>query len=182
MDRDDFINTLKKLEVVNGVYKDGNTSIPPKGLCCYVTSNMLCRVKAMKQVTQKVINDHFLSDRVTTPFPSMDKMYLTELHKCPATKIVTLDVDTHDQDCIEKLNTLLHKHDTDLIFIIKTPNGYHYTFVRGKVMRYLNPFIQENKDWISSNTNGMNSIPGCFQGGKKVELIFSKGSGKYNNE
>lgn len=181
---EDFLDTLKKFEIQQGLYKDKGNRIPDSAICIYITSNTLSRVQATKNITRKVVSEYLLTNYMSSKnsaFPSLDKMFLTELHKCPASKVSTLDVDTQDPECIDALNTFLKKHDTDLIFIIKSPNGYHYTFVRGTVMRYIHHFINQNKDWVSLDNNGMNGIPGCLQGGKEVKLIYAKGNSEYTN-
>jgi hypothetical protein len=184
---------------------DETVGLPSQALVVYATSNALSRVEATKKVVSQVVHDAlYTAPSINTelcnaenqdddddgddlpaaggngpPFFSLDKEYLTALHNSPVTKLQRLDVDTQEPEFIAQLDQLLHAEKADVIFVIRTPNGYHYVVRTGPFMRAMIKFIASNSEKISNDKNGMNALPGTLQGGRAVILVFAKGDKNY---
>jgi hypothetical protein len=91
-----------------------------------------------------------------------------------------LDVDTQDAEFIAQLDALLTKEKADVVFAIRTPNGYHYVVRSGPFMRAMVAFCATHSGKISYDNNGMNALPGMLQGGKPVQLVYAKGNARYD--
>lgn len=189
-DADAFVQWMKHFQVERGLYvdradKDGNAAaFSDESMVLYVTSNALSRAQAMKTTVMNAVRDYLGVDlsqlNNTLPFPALDKQFMTQLHKEPCTKVQRIDVDTQDKDLLNVLDTVLIEQQADVLFVIKTKNGYHYTLRNGPVMRQLHQLCGEyGTDLLSLDKNGMNVIPGTLQAGTPVELIFAKGRAEY---
>lgn len=198
---DEFVNCVSRFQVHEGLYTDKNRDgrvvpLPSEALVLYVTSNALSRIEATKKVVKKIVDnalycapviatpdtatdDDYDSGDDEKPFFSLDKEFYTQLHKSPETKMQRLDVDTQDLSFIARLDQLLTTNNADIIFVIRTPNGYHYVLRSGPVMQQLLRFCEENKTLVSADRNGMNALPGTLQGGRPVQLIYAKGDPTY---
>jgi hypothetical protein len=199
---DEFVNCVCRFQVHEGLYTDKSrdgrvVALPSDALVLYITSNALSRIEATKKVVKKIVDDALYSaPPVATPntatdsgdydssdeekpFFSLDKEFYTQLHRSPETKMQRLDVDTQDLPFIARLDQLLTANNADIIFVIRTPNGYHYVLRSGPVMQHLMRFCEENKTLVSADRNGMNALPGTLQGGRPVQLIYAKGDPTY---
>ena len=193
-DAETFLRRVQSLEIKRGLYVDRaaqNTAeeavaIANESLVLYATVNALDRVAATQKLVSNVVDKFLLSSPSDAQkFPFIDKDFITQLHNSPCTKVQFLDVDTCDQDFLIKLDAFLIDNGALVFLVTKTKNGYHYVIYRGPVMRFLTTFCAENakdmhgNDQISMCNNGLLAVPGTFQGGVPVELLYAAGSSMY---
>ena len=194
----EFVKLIRRFEIGLGLYTDRKdnkeTILESSSMVLYATSNALSRIEATKKTMNLVVNEGLYQqpkqnivpkiemneDGEETCFMSLDKVFLTSLHQSPITKMQRFDVDTQEPQFIAELDQLLTEERADVIFVIKTRSGYHYVIRTGPFMRKMYEFIQTHEKDISVDKNGMNGLPGTFQGGAKVQLIFAKGEANYN--
>jgi len=200
-DSKEFVKFIRRFEIADGLYcdrqKDGTEVVlKSDSMVLYVTSNALSRIEATKKTVKTIVNDGLFEqpkqtvvrkkemsgedESVKEAFMSLDSVFLTELHQSPSTKMQRFDVDCQEEQFIKELDTLLIDEDADVIFAIKTRSGYHYVVRTGPFMRKMNSFLEKNREKISVDKNGMNALPGTFQGGAQVQLIFAKGEKNYS--
>ena len=199
----DFVKFIRRFEIGIRLYCDrkdgGETTLQSDSMVLYATSNALSRIEATKKTVTAIVNDGLYQtpkqntvpknekedndeeeEDEKTCFMSLDKIFLTALHKSPITKIQRFDVDTQEEKFIAQLDDLLVAEKADVILVIRTRSGYHYVVRTGPFMRKMHDFLEKNKELISSDKNGMNGLPGTLQGGAKVRLIFAKGEANYS--
>lgn len=194
----EFVKFIKSFEIGQGLYTDRKddkeTILESSSMVLYTTSNALSRIEATKKTVNLVVNEGLYQqpkqnivpkiemneDREENCFLSLDKVFQTLLHQSPITKMQRFDVDTQEPQFIAKLDQLLTEERADVIFVIRSRSGYHYVIRTGPFMRKMYEFIQTHEKDISVDKNGMNGLPGTFQGGARVQLIFAKGEANYN--
>lgn len=191
-DADAFVRRVRSLEIGGGLYVDyskdcaSGTALPSEALVLYTSVNALDRVAATQKLISDMVNRYLLAlPTESEKFPYIDKEFVTQLHNSPCTKVQFVDVDTQNTDFLVKLDTLLIEQRAHVYFVTKTKNGFHYVLQRGPVMRDLTSFCAQNAkdesgaEQISMQRNGMIALPGTFQGGTLVQLLYARGSSVY---
>lgn len=190
-----LLSALTKLEVKSGCYKDQKTGqgLPSEAFAIYMTVDPLNEVRAynnlQKQISDRITdmllksasigndtNENNTNDDNLNHNLNIEKVYKSCLHSCPEKAFKKLDVDSKEENNIDKLKTLFKDNNIVPHLVVETKGGYHVVLnvknLTKDSQRNLYNFSQENNTWMSIEKPGcLIAIPGTLQAGFKVRMV-----------
>ena len=192
-DENRFVLILRRLQIQQGSYKDKKSGkeLPSEAFAIYLTVDPLNEIRAYNKL-QKQMADRFeklisnvlfkessadcdMTDNQPTNL-NLESVYKSCLHSCPEKGFKKLDVDSKDDDNINKLKALFVENDITPHLIVETKGGYHVILNTQKLssesQKNLYVFSTQNKNWMSIEKTGcLVAIPGTLQAGFRVKMV-----------
>lgn len=181
---DDFVRTLRRYNVDDGVFVDSSgASVPREAIVLYMTVNPMDEMRAYNKL-QQLLNERLLdmARGASTPPFNVYKTYKSTLHQCPVAKFVKYDVDTKDESKIGALRALARERNIKFHLVVETRGGYHVVISNefgyekskegNKARELFSNFIAENKAWVTKEESGAQIVvPGTLQGGYLTRIV-----------
>lgn len=188
-DVEKFVRTLRKYEIVQGLYVDTNDQpIPNEAIVTYMTCNPLDELNATFKLQQEIAEKMkimvFSRKEESLPPLNFDSIFKNCLHATPVKRFVKLDIDTKDPELLRELQAFLKSLpdcQESIAYTVETKNGYHCMLRVGKnlgaLYEYNRKIAQSKKNknddpWFSIEKGSPQvAIPGTNQSGFVPRLV-----------
>lgn len=167
-----------------------NMLVPQKCLVCYININPVSTIDATNRFFSEFskANNELMTSLIHKKqsnfdwFRFADRKYQNCLQQSTSRKVlIDFDIDTKDFSVVYSLTNILQQRGV-FYFIVKTHGGYHVLVERkslnetksGKELFATFELLkkQHSNTEIMINKNGMIPLPGSYQAGTEVSLIF----------
>lgn len=181
---DEFIRTLRRYNVDDGVFVDSSgANVPREAIVLYMTVNPMDEMRAYNKL-QQLLNERLydMARGASAPPFNVYKTYKSTLHQCPLAKFVKYDVDTKEESKIGALRALAREKNIKFHLVVETRGGYHVVISNefgyekskegNKAREAFSNFIAENKTWVTKEESGAQIVvPGTLQGGYLTRIV-----------
>lgn len=162
-DENMFVREIKKYQIEEGLYVDGETPIPASAMALYITADPMNEIQAYFSFQQKVgqriekiiCKKETKNNKDNDPPMNMVSIYKSCLHTSPEKTFRKLDVDTKEHHLILKLRATLDELGIRPHLVVESRSGYHVVLHNERSFEPATPIDnhQDNKD----NQNNQNN-------------------------
>ena len=152
-----------------------NQNSPFESQAIYLSDNTRDLVKAGKQTAIDAVK--FLTEGNDQKISQLDKQFQTNCQKCQNLTYIVVDLDLKSKFSMIKQELITQGIIVKVI--IETRGGYHFLIktdlLTSEMKKYIYTNLKKNK-FVDILKNPFSPVPGTYQGGFKVKLIFAEGN------